>query len=101
MGVIQMDELEKTVVQHTEQIKTLFANQNQLQKLVDSVNSLAVSVKELALKQNALSGDVTGLRSDVDELKEKPAKKWDEITGKIIWAILAAVIGVVLGKFGL
>lgn len=96
-----MDELEKTVVQHTEQIKTLFANQNQLQKLVDSVNSLAVSVKELALKQNALSGDVSGLRSDVDELKEKPAKKWDDITGKIIWAILAAVIGVVLGKFGL
>ena len=96
-----MDELEKTVVQHTEQIKTLFANQTQLQKLVDSVNSLAMAVKELATKQNALSGDVTGLRSDVDELKEKPAKKWDEITGKIIWAILAAVIGVVLGKFGL
>lgn len=96
-----MDELEKTVVQHTEQIKTLFANQNQLQKLVDSVNSLAVSVEKLAMKQNTMSDEVTGLRTDVDAIKEKPAKKWEDITSKVIWAILAAVIGVVLGKFGL
>ena len=96
-----MDELEKTVVQHTEQIKTLFANQNQLQKLVDSVNALAVSVKELALKQDTISTDVTGLRTDVDAIKEKPAKRWEDITGKIIWAVLAAAIGVILGKFGL
>lgn len=96
-----MDELEKTVVQHTEQIKTLFANQNQLQKLVDSVNALAVSVKELALKQETISSDVNGLRTDVDEIKSKPGKKWEDITGKIIWAVLAAAIGVILGKFGL
>lgn len=96
-----MDELEKTVVQHTEQIKTLFANQNQLQKLVDSVNSLAVSVEKLAMKQNTMSEEVTGLRTDVDEIKEKPAKKWEDITGKIIWAVLAAGIGVILGKFGM
>lgn len=96
-----MDELEKTVVQHTEQIKTLFANQNQLQKLVDSVNSLAVSVEKLAMKQNTMSEEVTGLRTDVDEIKEKPAKKWEDITGKIIWAVLAAAIGVILGKFGM
>lgn len=96
-----MDELEKTVVQHTEQIKTLFANQNQLQKLVDSVNSLAVSVKELALKQETISSDVSGLRTDVDEIKSKPGKKWEDITGKIIWAVLAAAIGVILGKFGM
>ena len=96
-----MDELEKTVVQHTEQIKTLFANQNQLQKLVDSVNSLAVSVEKLAMKQNTMSEEVTGLRTDVDEIKEKPAKKWEDITGKIIWAVIAAGIGVILGKFGL
>ena len=96
-----MDELEKTVVQHTEQIKTLFANQNQLQKLVDSVNSLAVSVEKLAMKQNTMSEEVVGLRTDVDEIKSKPAKKWEDITGKIIWAVLAAAIGVILGKFGL
>ena len=96
-----MDELEKTVVQHTEQIKTLFANLNQLQKLVDSVNSLAVSVEKLAMKQNTMSDEVTGLRTDVDAIKEKPAKKWEDITSKVIWAILAAIIGVVLGKFGL
>lgn len=96
-----MDDLEKAVIQHTEQIKTLFANQAQLEKLVESVNSLAVSVKELALKQNTLSTDVSGLRADVDEIKEKPAKKWDSITEKILWAVLAAIIGVVLGKFGL
>jgi hypothetical protein len=37
----------------------------------------------------------------VETIKAKPGKKWDDITSKILWAILAAVIGLVLGKFGL
>ena len=31
----------------------------------------------------------------------KPAKRWDAIVDKVIWAVLAAVIAFVLAKIGL
>jgi len=95
-----MDELEKVVVQHTEQIKTLFSRVDQQQKMMESINDLTLSVKELALQQGQMQKDVAGLQDDVEVIKQKPAKKWEDVTSKVLWALLAAVIGLVLGKFG-
>lgn len=96
-----MDEIEKTVVQHTEQIKTLFSRVDQQEKMMESINTLTVSVKELALGLGRVQKDVSELQDDVEVIKQKPAKKWEDISSKVIWALLAAVIGLVLGKFGL
>ena len=96
-----MDELEKTVIRNTEQIKTLFARVDQQDQMIQSINTLTVSVKELATGLNSVKEDVGTLQNDVEVIKAKPGKKWDDVTSKILWAILAAVIGLVLGKFGL
>lgn len=96
-----MDELEKTVVQHTEQIRTLFSRVDQTEKMMTSINNLTLSVKELALKQGQMQKDVAGLQEDVETIKQKPAKKWEDVTSKVLWAVLAAVIGLLLGKFGI
>lgn len=96
-----MDELEKTVIRNTEQIKTLFARVDQQDQMIQSINTLTVSVKELAMGLNSVKEDVGSLQNDVEVIKAKPGKKWDDISSKILWAILAAVIGLVLGKFGL
>jgi hypothetical protein len=37
----------------------------------------------------------------VEELKGKPGKRWEDIVGKVIWAVIAAVVAFLLGKFGL
>jgi len=39
--------------------------------------------------------------SDVDELKEKPAKRWDNMTSQIITLVVAAIVGFILAKLGL
>lgn len=96
-----MDNLEGEVIRHTEQIKTLFGRTEQLEKIVESVNALALSVKELTLGQSSMLASIKGLRTDVDALKDEPGKKWKDITGKVLWLVLAAALGVVLGKFGL
>lgn len=96
-----MDNLEGEVIRHTEQIKTLFGRTEQLEKIVESVNALALSVKELTLGQASMLSSIKGLRTDVDALKDEPGKKWKDITGKVLWLVLAAALGVVLGKFGL
>lgn len=41
------------------------------------------------------------LSDDVEELKEKPAKRWDGIIEKIIGIVVAAVVGFILAKVGL
>lgn len=96
-----MDELEKTVIRNTEQIKTLFTRVDQQDKLIQSLNTLTVSVKELAMGLNSVKEDVGSLQNDVEVIKAKPGKKWDDISSKVMWAIIAAIIGLVLGKFGL
>lgn len=99
--MIDMEDIERTVVQHTEQIKTLFSRVEQQEKMMQSINDLTLSVKELALGQKNLKEDVKTLRTDMDDVKSKPGKKWEDVTSKILWAVLAAVVGLVLGKFGL
>lgn len=96
-----MEDFEKTIIQHSEQIKTLFNRTEQLEKIVESVNNLTLSVKELAIGQRNMGNDIATLQSDVELVKSKPAKRWEEMTGKVIWAVIAAALGVILGKFGM
>lgn len=96
-----MEDIEKTVIQHTEQIKTLFNMQSQQEKMMKSLNDLTLSVRELALSQKTLQSDVSTLQTDVDAIKAEPGEKWKDVTSKALWLIIAAVLGVLLGKFGL
>ncbi len=96
-----MDERDERVIRFAEQIKTLFDRTERLEKIAESVNALAISVKELALGQAALQTTVKGIRDDVDSLKDEPGKKWKDVTGKVLWVVLAAILGVVLGRFRL
>ena len=41
------------------------------------------------------------LGTAIEELKAKPAKRWDGIVDKALWAVLASVIAFFLGRFGL
>ena len=41
------------------------------------------------------------LDTKVTALEEKPAKRWDALVDKIVWAIAAALIGFVLAQVGL
>lgn len=41
------------------------------------------------------------LTDEVDELKEKPAKRWENIVEKVIGLVVAAVVGYFLARMGL
>lgn len=76
-----------------EQVKTLFRQQEEQRKLTDSVHQLALSVRELTVTQASMGTDVAGLRKDVDEIKGKPARRWDAL----ITTALTGVVGVIIG----
>ena len=45
--------------------------------------------------------DVTALGVKVDTIEKKPAKRWEGIVEKALWAVCAAVIAFLLGRVGL
>lgn len=73
-------------------IKALEAGQTALNKLATSVAVLAEQSKTMNDKMDKLSGDV-------EEIKSKPAKRWELIIGEVAKAIAAALIGLVIGYF--
>lgn len=79
-------------------------NEGRIKKLErehETLQQLATSVAVMAEQMKAMNNNVNALTNKVGELEEKPAKRWDSIVDKIIWAFLAAVIAFILGRFGL
>ena len=79
-------------------------NEGRIKKLEgehETLQQLATAVAVMAEQLKTMNTNVNNLTNKVDKLEEKPAKRWDSIVDKVIWAVLAAVIAFVLGKFGL
>lgn len=84
-----------------EQIKTLFNRVDEQKTLTESVHKLAISLERLTSAQKSTADKVDDLTGDVEELKNKPAKRWDSATTVVITAIITAVITFILTRVGL
>lgn len=63
-----------------------------LHKRQDKSDELVKSVYEMAVEMKSIREDLNDIKNDVEEVKQKPAKRWD--------AIIAAIIGAVGGSVG-
>lgn len=72
-----------------------------VEKRQDSLDELVSTVKVLAVREEAVENDVKEVKIDVKTLITKPAKRWDGLVDKIVWAICAAVIAFLLARIGL
>lgn len=72
-----------------------------LEKQVEDIGALTASVASLAksVEQMAEAQEKQGNR--LEALEQKPAKRWDTLVDKIIWAIAAALITFILARIGL
>ena len=79
-------------------------NEGRIKKLESENNvlhQLATSVAVMAEQLKSMNKSVSTLTTEVEEMKEKPGKRWDSLVDKIIWAVAAALIGFALAKIGL
>lgn len=92
-----MDEtkLTETLARIEEQLKTAFKRIEENRNLAESVHSLAISIERLTNAQESMKKELTTLTNDMEELKARPAKRWDSL----IAALISAVIGVLVGMF--
>lgn len=74
---------------------------DKLETQTEAINRLATSMAVMAEKQDETTTIVTALDDKVTALEEKPAKRWESLVEKVIWAVVAAVVGFLLAKIGL
>lgn len=94
-------DLDEHVARHAEQIKTCFNQIGETRSLTQSMHKLATTVEILAHEQQATNKKMDKLTLDVEEMKEKPGKRWDTIVGIVITAVVTAIITFVLTHAGL
>ena len=68
---------------------------------IDAVNRLATAVEVMATKQDTMSESVDRLAAKVETLESEPAKRWRAVVEKVIFSVVAAVIGFMLAQVGL
>lgn len=91
-----MTNVEAKVIEHDEQIKTLFNNQARLEKVVDKINDLTVAIGKMTTVQQGLIDGQAKLKKDVEEIKTQPAKDAHEIKQKVIIAAITCVVTAVI-----
>ena len=79
-------------------------NEGRLKKLESEsavLHQLATSVAVMAEQMKTMNSSVLTLTTEVEELRDKPGKRWDSLVDKIIWAVAGAVLAYVIAKMGL
>ena len=98
-----MEEME-LIKQLTEVEQRSKSNSHRLDKveerLADNEKMLA-SIHAMAQRQDTMDGDIKEIKADVKTLTSKPAKRWESVVEKVILAVVAAVVGVILAHLGL
>ena len=72
-----------------------------LEKQTEALNTLATSVAVMAEKVEVTGEKVDGLCTDVQEMKSEPGKLWKSVVERVIYIIVAAVVGFILARLGL
>ena len=70
-------------------------NEGRIKKLENEhevLHNLATSVAVMAEKMDTMNASVNSLTNKVDELEDKPAKRWDGLVDKLLFAVVGAFL---------
>lgn len=91
--VQKLTETETRSKSNTHRIDKLEERQANLDKLV-------TSVEVLAIKQETIESDIHEIKNDVKSLTAAPGKRWETIIEKTILVVVGAVITYLLARAG-
>lgn len=94
-------EHEKRLTEVEERSKSNTHRLDEVEKRQDNLDKLVATVEVLAVKESNVENDVKEIKSDVKSLTGKSGQRWDGLVDKIILTIAAAVVGFLLSKIGI
>lgn len=97
MERIDIERLKEVEQRSKSNTKRLDDHDEQLKEL----SNVYVALTKTNDKVDKIESDVSEMKDDLKEIKEKPGRKLDQITGYILSALIGGLIGYVLLKLGL
>lgn len=95
------DDLSVKITEVDQRSKSNTHRIGKIEERQDNLDKLVASVAVMAKDQENIKSDVLEIKNDVKSLTEKPAKRWDNLVEKLIWALAAAAVGFMLAQVGL
>lgn len=96
--VPRVEALERANEQHSATHREIFRRLGALETATavqdEKLDSMDKKLEDISAVQKTIL-------SKVEALEAKPGKRWEELVGKAIWAVCAAVIAFLLGRVGL
>ena len=95
-----LSDLQARMIRMEEQVKTLFKQQTNIEKLTETVHTLAMSIEKQGMNLQSTDRKLDVVKDDVDELKQKPAKRWETVVTGVISALVGAFMAYMLTRGG-
>lgn len=97
-----------TRAEHEEFVKRIDAENNRqnrridlLEKSVQNINDLAMSVRELATNMKNMSEELRSQGEKLETLEGRDGEMWRKVTGYIITAVIGIVVGYIFTRIGM
>ncbi len=71
------------------------------ERKIEELSDFYVALTKVDDKVNNIENDVSEMKTDIKEIKEKPTKRYDQLWGYIVSAIIGALITFLAVKIGL
>lgn len=94
-------EHERRLTEVEERAKSNTKRLDKVEQKQTELGDLVTSVKVLAEREKNVEDDVKEIKTTVNAIAEKPAKRWEHVVMTLIATILALVIGYVFAKIGI
>lgn len=94
----RVEALEKANDVHSETHREIFKRLNGLESMTAVQDTQLKNIDE---KLDEIKENDKAILAKVEALEAKPAKRWDGLVEKALWAVCAAVIAFLLGRVGL
>lgn len=92
------EEVAVMLAEHGKEIGSLKHRVNDLEKVVDTIQELVLSVNTLALNMGNMTKEQERLGKAIEAMQAKPAKRWDTVITAIITSIIGGIIGLVIAN---
>ena len=92
------EEVTVKLTKHHEEIGSLKHRVSNLEKVVDTIQELVLSVNTLAINMGNMTKEQERLGEAIEAMQAKPAKRWDTVITAIITSIIGGIIGIVIAN---
>lgn len=72
-----------------------------MEKRQDNLDDLVSTVRVLADREKRVEDDVTEIKGDVKDLKDKPGKRWEGLVEKFLYTVVGGIATYFLMKLGI